>query len=192
MSMPMDLRQSRFLAVALLVVAVLLSYIAIVGPWIDFRVAQKEGIEELRFQLSRYEQLAGRQEEFEIALQRVQRSSGGTRFYLSQSKPALASAELEQYLGRILRSGNAQILSTQAVSNAGDGSAPSVAVKVRMRVDLITLVSLMHRIETGSPTLFIDNLGITRRGGGQPGNPAVAQSLLEVQFDMIGFLREET
>jgi general secretion pathway protein M len=192
MNMPMDQRQSRVLAVAVLVVAVLLSYLVVVKPALAFRTAQKQGIEELQFQLSRYQQLAARQEEFEAALKRAQgRGGGGTRYYLSQSKPALASAELEQYLERILRSGNAQIVSTQAVSNAGDGVAPSVAVKVRMRADLITLVSLMHRIETGSPSLFIDNFVVTRRGGGQPSNPETTQTLLDVQFDMVGFLREE-
>lgn len=192
MIMRMDQRQSRFLAVALLIVAGLLSYVIVVQPWVGFRAAQKDGIEELRFQLSRYQQLANRREEFEAALKRAQGRNGGPRYYLSQSKPALASAELEQYLERILRSGNAQIVSTQAVSNAGDGAAPSVAVKVRMRADLITLAGLIHRIETGSPTLLIDNLGITRRGVGQPRNPAMPPALLDVQFDMIGFLREET
>ena len=192
MIMPTDQRQSRFLAVALTVVAGLLAYMIIVQPWIGFRAAQKEVVDDLQFQLGRYQQLADRQEEFETALARAQDRNGGARYYLAQSKPALASAELEQYLERLLRSGNAQILSTQAVSNAGEGAAPSVAVKVRMRSDLITLVSLLHRIETGSPTMFVGNLVISRRGVGQSRISAVQQPLLEVQFDMIGFLREST
>lgn len=191
MIIPMDQRQRRFLAIAMLIVAGLLSYILVLQPWSDFRGAQSESVEDLRFQLLRYQQLADRQEEFETALKRAESRNGGTQYYLAQAKPALASAELEQYLERILRSGNAQIISTQAVSNAGDGIAPSVAVKVRMRADLMTLVSLMHRIETGSPSLFIDNLAISRRGGGQPSNPETTQALLDVQFDMVGFLREE-
>ncbi len=187
----MHQRQSRLLAAAILIVAGLLSYMIAVRPWVDFRAAQKEAVEDLRFQLARYQQLADHQDEFEAALKRAQGQQGGVHYYLAQSKPALASAELEQYLERLLRTGNAQILSTQAVSNAGDESTPSVAVKVRMRSDLMTLVSLIHRIETGSPTLFIGNLIISGRGGGRRNNPAAPQPLLDVQFDMVGFLREE-
>ena len=192
MIMRIDRRQSRFLAIGILIAACLLSYKVVVQPWLDFRVAQQEAIEELRFQRDRYQQLAGRQEEFEAALQNVQSRNGGARYYLAQSKPALASAELEQYLGRLLRSGNGQIVSTQAVSEAGEGATPSVAVKVRMRSDLMTLVTLMHRIETGSPTLFVDNLTISAFAAGQRNNPAVSTQPLDVQFDMIGFLREAT
>lgn len=192
MIMPTDQRQSRFLAVALAVVAGLLVYMIAVQPWLGFRTSQKEVVDDLRFQLGRYQQLAGRQEEFETALARAKGRNGSARYYLAQSKPALASAELEQYLETLLRSGNAQILSTQAVSNAGDGAAPSVAVKVRMRSDLMTLVGLLYRIETGSPAMFVGNLVITRHGVGQSRISAVQQPLLEVQFDMIGFLREST
>jgi general secretion pathway protein M len=187
----MDQRQSRFLAVSLLIIAVLLSYLVTVQPWIGFRAAQSEAVEDLRFQLARYQRLAGRQQELEALLKSAKRHNGGAGYYLAQTKPALASAELEQYLEKLLGNGNAQIVSTQAVSNAGNESGASVAVKVRMRSDLMTLVSLLHRIETGSPTLFIDNLVITRRGGRQRNDPA-QQQLLDVQFDMVGFLRGQS
>jgi general secretion pathway protein M len=192
MIMPTGNRQSQVLAIGLLVITCVVLFAVVVQPWRDFRAAQQEYTADLRFQLGRYQQLAERQEEFEAALQSIKSRNGGARYYLAQSKPALASAELEQYLERILRSGNAQIMSTQAVSEAGGGVTPSVAVKVRMRSDLMTLVTLIHRVETGSPTLFVNNLTISAFAAGQLNNPAVQVQSLDVQFDLVGFLRDAT
>lgn len=192
MNLTLQARHGKFLAVALLLLAAILAYLLLVSPWMMYAEALDRRMEQASFQLARLERMAAKRPVFEDAIARFEATSERNRFYLKQSSPALALAELEQHLEQLLRGKEAQIVSTQGVPQGQGAGAETIVLKVRMRADLVTLVNLFYQLETGSPMLFIEKIMITAPPGAGRVQAAVpANTALDVQFDLTGFLTGE-
>jgi len=189
MNLTLQARHGKFLAVALLLLTAILAYMLLVSPWLMYADGLDQRMEQAQLQLTRLERMAAKRPAFEEAIARFEATSERNRFYLKQSSPALALAELEQHLEQLLRGKEAQIVSTQGVPQGQGGEGETIVLKVRMRADLVTLVNLFYQLETGSPMLFIEKIMITAPPGTGRAQTAVpANTALDVQFDLAGFL----
>ena len=189
MNMRLGSLESR-IAALLLPVAILVLIIGSV-TWLlasQFRAVDNT-IEDMGFQYGKYQQLSANRRRLESLLAQVRRLPPMDAYYLAEQTPALAAAELEQQLKRVVAARDGQIISTQVLAQTQEDGLESVVIQVRLRCGLPDLVRIMYSLETGRPSFFIDNLTVTARtANARKTRDSVMERELDVRFDLTGYL----
>ena len=124
---------------------------------------------------------------------KLKRYHSSDKRYLKSTSESLAAAEIQQLIKEIIVPTDGEILSTQILNNKSDDPIPQITLKVRLRGSLSSLVTILYKIETGNPYLFIENLNIRSRiiSRRRVRNSEVGQTptVLDVQFDVSGYIR---
>ena len=186
--------RDRWLALALLLVALLLGYLVLVHPWwtvpmqdVNARVAELRDRElRIRTQLQQAPQV---QRELAAALAQQAQRPG----FLPEATVQLATAGLVQRLETVVRQaspGNRScaIANQSPLAIAGREVYPRVVVQVRLRCGAPELASVLHQIESGSPRLFVENLNILAQRYAFQASESGAGGL-DVNFDLYGYLK---
>lgn len=190
--------QSRFLAIAILVVLVLLLIRILLVPlwvsWSDYGAR----IDTLESRLAVYERLAEGLPEAREHLAELQANQPSDDWYLSESTPALAAAGLQQLLHRQVAVGGGQVISTQTLNRDDDAPLQSVSIQVHLRGELSDLVDLLYSLESGRPVLFVDDIRVLANPRRQASIRArstrqrVAEiPALDIRFDLTGYTGRE-
>jgi general secretion pathway protein M len=186
--------RDRWLALVLLLVALLLGYLVLVHPWwtvpmqeVNVRVAELRDRElRIRTQLEQAPQV---QRELAAALAQQAQRPG----FLPEATVELATAGLVQRLETVVRQaspGNRScaIANQSPLAIAGREVYPRVVVQVRLRCGAPELASVLHQIESGSPRLFVENLNILAQRYAFQASESGAGGL-DVNFDLYGYLK---
>ena len=186
--------RDRWLALAVLLVALLLGYLVLVHPWwtvpmqeVNVRVAELRDRElRIRTQLEQAPQV---QRELAAALAQQAQRPG----FLPEATVELATAGLVQRLETVVRQaspGNRScaIANQSPLAIAGREVYPRVVVQVRLRCGAPELASVLHQIESGSPRLFVENLNILAQRYAFQASESGAGGL-DVNFDLYGYLK---
>ena len=186
--------RDRWLALALLLGALLLGYLLLVHPWWTVpmqetgrRVAElRERELRIRTQLQQAPQV---QRELAAALEQQAQRPG----FLPEATVELATAGLVQRLEAIVKQaspGNRScaIANQSPLALTGREVYPRVVVQVRLRCGAPELASVLHQIESGSPRLFVENLNILAQRYAFEASETGAGGL-DVNFDLYGYLK---
>ncbi len=177
------------LALLLLVIVAALTVVPVwrMGTEYDARIA------EVQRQLQRFAVQAAQQERLRADLRRLQASGAGVRYYLKGTTAALAAADLQRVVKRIVTANKGNLTSTQVVPT-DDGEVQRVVLRVRMRGDINAVQRAFHALETGQPYLFLDNVKVRTWGGNRGRRRGVATNAtqLDVNFDLMGYLMTNT
>ena len=114
LSMTLKPRQSRALAIVLLVVAVALGLALLIAPWLVFHRHYDVAIDSMTDRLERYRRVAAQGPEYRKALDAV-RAKDGRRFFLKNTAPNLAGAELQDMVKAAIEN-NAGRLTTISIT----------------------------------------------------------------------------
>jgi general secretion pathway protein M len=182
-------RESRW-AAGLLSVAVLALVIGVVTWTLTSQLsAVNDSIDDMQFQLEKYQALSANRERLESLLAQMERGSAVDNYYLSGATPALAAADMEQHLKRVVAAQDRQIISTQVMAEKQQDGPQGVLVQVHLRSGLPGLVRIMHSLESGQPSLYIDNLTVSARTvNSRQARQNPQQKELDVRFDLTGYL----
>lgn len=193
---PLRLRQLLAVMILLALVSLLLG--VVVGPLLSQYRSSQETIDELDQRLEVYRRLVAELPTQEERLAELKRDNPMSRLLLAESRPALAGAELQQQIGRLVSEMGAQLVSIQILSPADSEELVSaVGLKVHMRGETEQLVRLLYALAYHEPLLLVENLVVLS-------NPRVdmqrirrAEDLkavpsLDVTFDLKGFIPKET
>jgi len=180
-------RHSRTYAIVLLLLTVLVTGLVIFGPPLVLYRAQATTIDDGMSELARYQRLVGSKDELEQRLAGLSRRSATSKYYVQGATPALASANIQKYLNNIVTRNGAEVISTQIVTAQGDAADNLVSLRVHMRADINSAMTILHSIESGRPMLFVDDLAINGRPvrGRTPDDPPSVQ--LDMQFELKGY-----
>ena len=192
---PLRLRQ--LLAVLILLVLVSLLLGLVVGPLIAEYGSGRARIEQLQQRLEVYQRLLAELPAQEERLAALKRDDPLGHLVLAESRPALAGAELQQQIGKLVGEMGAQLVSIQILTSSESGEPlPSVGLKVHMRGETEHLVRLLYALAYHEPLLLLDNLVVLS-------NPRVdmqrirqaedlkASPSLDVSFDLKGYIAKE-
>ncbi len=191
-----DAKHGRLLAVALLLIALLLGYLLFAHWWFVAPLLASRGeLIELRDEEARYRATAQQRKAVEERLAEVRAFEAGNPGFLTEANFDLAASALIQRLQEqvnLLGAGERCLVVSRTPFRERDESAfERVTVKVRMRCEMEHFVAVLHGLESGSPQLFVAELGITSRRGIAPqGQPAPA-GYLDLAFDLYGYLRQK-
>ena len=189
---PLRLRQ--LLAVLILLAAVSLLLWLVIGPLLSRFQSDEEIIAGLQQRLEVYQRLIAELPAQEARLAELKSSDPVARLIIAETRPALASAELQQQIGQLIGEIGAQVISTQILSlEDTESPLPAVGIKVHLRGETEQLVRLLHELANHQPLLLVENIVVLS-------NPRVdmqrirqaadlkAVPSLDITFDLRGFI----
>jgi general secretion pathway protein M len=190
-----DARHGRPLAVLLLLIALLLAYVLFAHFWfVSPLLASRTELIELRDEEARYRATAQQRKAVEERLAEVRAFEAGNPGFLTEANFDLAASaliqRLQEQVNQLGAGERCLVVSRTPFRQKSDEPFERVTVKVRMRCEMEHFVAVLHGLESGSPQLFVAELGITsRRGIAPPGQAPVGY--LDVAFDIYGYLRNK-
>jgi len=155
---------SRLAALALLLALPLALVLALAGPLQRSHAALDAEIERLQDRIARFERLIAAREQLSRAGADLEERLSAETGLLPVTGEALAAAELQQLLDRLLREQGGHLESVQArpaesVEQAG-GELQRIAIRVQLVAPLAGILGLMAEIEAHRPYLFLDSLSL--------------------------------
>jgi len=157
-------------------------------PWYAKWSTYQEVATSAAEQLARFESRLSRRPAIQQALTELQKQNNLQGSYIQGQTLGLAGANLQQMTKGLVETAGGALISSQIVTPPSEPPLQMLVNKVRMRADTEALLKLVHRVESGEPTLFLENL-IVR--GSRSRRRSLAE--LDIQFDLAGYtLRAET
>jgi general secretion pathway protein M len=189
-------RQSRTLAVTLLLLLVAILIAAIAVPAWTMNRHYDELISSMSSQLEIYKRVATHSDEYQAEYQRLVKFQQQDRRYLQSATESLATAELQRIVKQVAAGKSGQILSTQVMQATEEEGFKRVAIRLRMKSTLEDMISIFHALESNKPYLFVDEVNVRSRQVARRRLPAnkdleAAMSLLDIDFQLSGYLRGE-
>ena len=189
---PLRLRQ--LLAVLILLATVSLLLWLVIGPLLSRFQSDEEVIAGLQQRLQVYQRLVAELPAQEARLAELKRSDPVTRLVIAETRPALASAELQQQIGQLIGTIGAQVISTQILSlEDTESPLPAVGIKVHLRGETEQLVRLLYELANHEPLLLVENIvvlsnpRVDMRRMRRAADLKVVPSL-DITFDLKGFI----
>ncbi len=180
--------QSRGAALALLAALIVGLGAATVWPLWQFNREGEARIHALHDQLRRFGEFAGARPALEARRRQLVALQRGGGYYLQGATATLAAAELQRVAKEAVAADGGSVLSTQMLPVPAAGDFQKVAIRVHMRGGVETLRSAFHRLETGKPYLFLDNVTIRAWNVAIRSRAGMQAAQLDVHFDLFGYL----
>jgi general secretion pathway protein M len=182
----MNPKQSRHLALGLLIAAIVVIVAAVATPiWLlhrqyDVALADNAG------KYDRYRRIAATRPEVAKQLEAM-RAKDTRKFFLRSGAPALSAAEAQEAIRSLVEQSGGRLITMQAPTSRDEGRYRQVSVNVQLTANIFALRKILHAIENNTPYLFIDNLQVRTQvppnHRPQPG----AEPEMFVSFDVSGY-----
>lgn len=193
-----EARNSRFLALVLLLIALLAVYLLGVHWWfVSPHLAIASQMDDLRDQENRFSQIVAQKPQIERRLAEARAFEQNNQAFLTDPDANSAFSDIVQRLKQTIAahagdSNACQIVSTSPFKLPEEELYQRVSAQVRMRCNMERFASILYDIESGNPYLFVDRLTIYRQFGAYvpPGGKRPPPSALEIQFNLSGYLRQ--
>ncbi|MGZ5032103.1 MAG: type II secretion system protein GspM [Usitatibacter sp.] len=182
----MNPKQSRQLAVGLLVGAILAAIAAIAIPvWLLNR-HYEAALDDATNKLDRYRRIATTRPEVVRQIEAM-RAKEPRKFFLRSGATAMSAAEAQEALRAIIEAGGGRLITMQAPTARDEGRYRQISVNVQLTANIFALRKILNAIETNTPYLFIDNLLVRSQvpGNFRPG-PGAEPDMF-VTFDVSGY-----
>lgn len=186
----MNRAQSRWAAIALLVLAIALVAALFALPTLWLHKRYDAYLEDYTDRLQRYRRIAALRPAIEAATVEVLRREGG-KFYLLAPSQNLAAAELQSLVTRIVERHQGRVVSSQIHAGKDEGKAGEplkVSIQVQLAASTVPLQLILHAIETHVPYLFIEKATVTSRHGRTYRPEPGVQPQFDVQLTISGYV----
>lgn len=184
-------KQQKALAVALLGVVIMLFYLAIISPVLARAQHYDEKIDDLQFQLQRLKKIAAAEDILLKRMEEIKQQQSENRHLRAGDTPALASADLQKFVGDKVKETGGNLISTQVVPARQEEQFTRIAIKVRLSGTIETLRDTLYAIESARPLLIVENLDI--RPFRRRRNPVTRRyepsDELNINFEVVGYMR---
>ena len=191
LALPLPPRQSRALAIALLLLVVMLGLAVLVVPVLLFHRHYDLAIADRQDQLQRYRRVAAEMPELKKALEAL-RAKDGRRFFLHNTAPNLAGAELQDMVRAAIENNGGRITTIQSDQPRDDGRFRQIGINVQLFATTPNLQKILFALETHTPYTLIDNLTIRPLNGFRGFKPPPGiDPELSVQLEVSAFTAAE-
>ena len=181
--------QRQLLALAILILIVVIIFMLTVAPLWALNRHYLDSIDGLEGRLEILQRTVAAGSGLRSQHDQLKRALASDRHYLKSTTEALAAADLQGIVKRIAGQKDMEVLSTQILPTIEQSDFTGVALKVRMRGRLDNMVKAFHALETGQPYLFLDNVSVSSRNRRVS---KISQNLLNVDFDLIGYMPRQS
>ena len=187
LALPLPPRQSRVLALALLVLAVLLGIALLLTPFLVLHRHYDVAIDALQDRIEIYRRVAAQTPELKKALEAL-RAKDGRRFFLHNTAPNLAGAELQDFVRAAIENNGGRITTIQTAQPREDGRFRQVGINVQLFASTPNLQKILYALETQTPYTLIENITVRPLNAFRGFKPAPGnEPELSVLLDVSGF-----
>lgn len=188
---PYKPRHSRALALGLLFVAIVIAVALLLAPFLLLHRHYDAAIASALDRLDRYRHVSAQAPEFQKALEALQ-AKGGRRFFLKNTAPNLAGAELQDLVRAAVESNAGRITTIQITAPKDDGRFRQIGANLQFFASTPNLQKILYAIETQQPYLVIDNMTVRPLNAFRGFKPAPgAEPEVSVLLDVTGFAYAE-
>ena len=178
--------QQRALAAALLLVALVVVLSVLLLPLLLLHKHYDDTIATVTDRLERYRRVAAQAPEYRKALETM-REKDGRRFFLKNTAPNLAGAELQEQVRAAIEGNGGRITTSQNQGPRDDGRFRQIVVTVQFFATTPALQKILLAIEGQPPYLAIENMSIRPLNAFRGFKPGPGQEPeVNVQLDVAG------
>jgi general secretion pathway protein M len=188
--MTLSKHQSRYAALLLLLLGILLVAWLLSYPLVSLYSSQVAIIQQKENRVARDRQLVESQELLRQELEQLKSRNPGAAYYVAGETPALASARMQQYLKQIVERNGGELISTQILPKKESQGVDSTSLKVHLTADLNASWQILYALESGRPMMFLDSLVISARPERRRSLEEAPAISLDINFHMTGYLKE--
>ena len=183
MHMPLSKPVSRFAAVGLLLLALVLLHALVVRPLSGSWQDTVSGIEDARALAAGYARTAAARPQYEQQVAELRTEHPDPEWFLAGDTDALAAATLQDRIGSLVQSAGAELRSIQTVSTVEEDGMRRVGITVELAAKTASLLRLAYAIEAGMPYLFITSAETIA----DPSQGGIEDPTLMVRLEIIGY-----
>jgi hypothetical protein len=179
--------RQRTLAAVLLVVAIVAALSLLLLPLVLLHRHYNDTIAALTDRLERYRRVAAQAPEYRKALEAM-RERDGRRFFLKNTAPNLAGAELQELVRAAIEGNGGRITTSQNQVPRDEGRFRQIGVSVQFFASTPALQKILFAIEAGPPYLSVENMTLRPLNAFRGYKPAPGQEPeVNVQLDAAGY-----
>ena len=179
--------QSRWLAVGLLLAAAALALGVLLLPVVLLHKHYDDAIGSLTDLLDRYRRIAAQAPEYRSALDAM-REKDGRRFFLKNTAPNLAGAELQEIVRGAIEGNGGRITTSQNPAPNGEGRFKQITVNMQFFATTPNLQKILHALEIQRPYLVVENITLRPLNAFRGFKPGPGQEPeINVQLDVAAF-----
>lgn len=179
-------RQSRMLALSLLLALVALAISIIVVPVFWLHRHYDQAIDGQLDLLARYSRIGATAPSLTVQLEAL-KTRGARGFFLKNAVPALAASEVQEIVKGTVESNGGRVASMQMPGHKDDGNYRRVTVNIQIIAKLDATQKIFYTLETQRPYLILDNVSIRPSLSMAPRSvSAIGDPEFLVQFDVAG------
>jgi general secretion pathway protein M len=179
--------RQRILALALFALAITAVLGALIAPVLLLHRHYDIAIADTTDRLERYRRVAAQAPEYRRALATMQERDG-RRFFLKNTAPNLAGAEMQEIVKGSIESNGGRITTSQNTSPRDDGRFKQIGVNVNFFATTQSLQKILAALETQQPYLVVDNIAVRPLNAFRGFKPAPGQEPeLNIQLDVSGW-----
>jgi general secretion pathway protein M len=184
-------RRRRALAIALFVAAVAAVLAVLFVPLYLLHKHYDDKIAEFSDRIERYRRIAAQAPEYRKALDTM-RAKDGRRFFLKNTAPNLAGAELQEQVRTAIESNGGRITTSQNQGPKDEGRFRQITVSVQFFASSPALQKILYTLESQPPYLSVENITVRPLNAFRGFKPAIGQEPeVNVQLDVAGFALAE-
>jgi general secretion pathway protein M len=183
----------RWLAVGLLAALLLILLVAVFVPAVSKWSELREEKDQLAIKLRQYERILAGKDTIVKNMGSVKEAIQEQNYFNSQNTEALASAEVQEFIKKVIVDAGGRLSSTQALPVKSKDKFSLLTVSVRMTGNSEVLRSVLYRLETSTPLIIIDQLDIRpMRGVRNRLTRQIEQTNdLNINFQAVSFMRKK-
>jgi general secretion pathway protein M len=183
--------QQRAVAVAILAAVVTLIVAIVLVPLLLLHRHYDQLIASLSDRLDRYRAVAAQAPEYRKALEAM-REKDGRRFFLKNTAPNLAGAELQELVRAAIETNGGRITTSQNAVTREDGRFKQIGVTVQFFATTPNLQKILYALETQMPYVIVYNLTLRPLNAFRGFRPAPGQEPeLNIQLDASAYALPE-
>lgn len=181
----------RWLAVALLVAAILLVSLAVIVPLANKGLELLDAKNNLVFRIQQYERILARKDAVIASMVAIKEQYQKRGLLNRQSTGALASAEVQEFIKKVITEAGGQLSSTQALPLSTKNEFSRITVSVRMTGNSEVLRAVLYKLETSTPLLIINQIEIRPMRGvrSRATRQIEPSNELNINFQAVSFMR---
>jgi general secretion pathway protein M len=174
-------RNGQLLAAALALVALLVVWLGVIAPVLDWYGARANRIAELRSRAARETALIATLPALREAASQAAKTPA--RAVLNGATDSIAGAELQEQVQSMATSANAQLTSIETLPAEQVGNYRRIGVRVELNALLPVVVELLKSIEEAEPSMMVDDMHLTAT----PVGPVAVTLPLDAAFTVYAF-----
>ncbi len=175
----------------ILICLALTFYLALLQPALTAKKNNYDRIDNLAFQLNKFNDINSKIKFAKEEIEQLKSANYNAQGFLKNDSPAIVAANIQKNLTKVIKLSGGNLVSTQVVKQKNKELFPEITIKTHMRANIKSLRNILYKLATNKPLFFTENIIIQKRNRNSK-NKAANNNLLEIRFDVVGFIDNTT